>query len=153
MPRKRTAAQRAALRKAQIASARKRRRRRNLAIGAIGVATGVGIAIGANHVGKRYAKHLTSRPKPGRNKPMLALPPGKSAAPTRARERRRAQKAAKIARAKTGAKNVIPSHKGVFKFSAKGKGQYVRRHRPDYDAARRAAHVSKPRTKYGPRRK
>lgn len=150
MARRRTAKQRAALRKAQIASARKRRRRRNIAIGAIGV--GAGIAVGV--AGAKYGKNirLPKRHRKVSQKPMLALPPGKSAPPTRARERRRAQRSAKIARARTGAKNVVPSSKGVFKFSATGKGQYLRRNRPEYDARRRAAHISKPRTKYGPRK-
>ena len=55
----RTARQRAALRKAQIASARKRRGHRRLAYAAGGL-TVVAATIGAGYAGHRYAKHTLS---------------------------------------------------------------------------------------------
>lgn len=164
MPQRRTAKQRAALRKAQIASARKRRRRRNIAIAGTALAVGVGAGIGLNYAGKRYARHLARAPKPGMTrgpratvmtKPMLALPPGKSARPpTAAQQKRKATKAAKIKVARTGARHRIESHKGIFKVDQKGNTSYLRRSRPHYDAARRAAYKPRPRPKkYKPRSK
>lgn len=137
MVQRRTARQRAALRKAQLASARKRRRNRNIVIGAVGVAAGIGLGA----AGAKYGKHIkipkrTSHRSEFRINGMLALPAGKSAY----RPKREIRRPKPIVR------------KGIFKVGVKGAPSYLKRHRPAYDAVRRTTYVSKPRPKkYKPR--
>lgn len=64
----RTARQRAALRKAQIASARKRKghgssRKRKIAKGAAAVAAVGAVAYGTHHGAKKYRRHKTNKVK------------------------------------------------------------------------------------------
>lgn len=129
MAQRRTAKQRAALRKAQLASARKRRRNRNIAIGAAGVAVGIGIGVaGAKHGHKIKLPKRSSRSTEFRINGMLALPPGRSAS-----------------RPKKAIRRPRPfNRKGVFKAGVKGI-TYIKRQRGSYDLKRRTEYTHKPR--------
>lgn len=151
---KMTAKRRSALRKAQLASARKRRRRNGAIIAAAGIGTGVAISATGYAAARSYARHLSKAPKPGgghRINGMLALPAGTSRPPTAAQTRRRAQRAEKIAGARAG--KVPHTHgRGAWKVSPNGKMRKITRQRPEYDAKRRKAYKPRPRPKrYKPR--
>lgn len=155
---KMTAKRRSALRKAQMASARKRRRRNGAIIAAAGIGTGVAISTTGYVAARSYARHLSRAPK-GWDKPVSpirvssqrALPAGRSRPPTAKQANRKAQRAAKIAAARAG----VTPHTvgtGVWKVSPNGKTRRITRHRPGYDARRRSEYVRRPRPKrYKPR--
>lgn len=117
-----TPKRKAALAKAQAASARKRRKTRNkrIAVGA-GVVGTVGVLSVAGVAGHSYVKHLRRPYRPSAFTPthQLALPPGRSV--TKVRKEKRA----------------VHVRKGVFKAHATGPAWYVKRNRPNYDWLRR----------------
>lgn len=129
-PYKMTARRRAALRKAQLASAQKRklqRRRRRIKVG-IAVGTGVLAVAGAGVAGKKIMGGPRSVTK--RN-PMASKQLG----------------AAKVRRTR-GNTNGVPVRKGVFKVGDSmliNQPKYVQRNRPDYDAKRRAEYKKRQR--------
>jgi hypothetical protein len=132
-----TPKRKAALRKAQAASARKRRKGRNrkIAIGA-GIVGTVGIATVAGLAGRDYVKHLRRPYRPSSFMPthQLALPPG--------------QTVTKVKKVKRG----VHHRKGVFKVDSSGTATYIKRNRPNYDWHRRKGFVKgyekKVRSKY-----
>ena len=133
-----TPKRKAALRKAQAASARKRRKGRNrkIAIGA-GIVGTVGIAAVAGYAGRDYVKHIArGGPRPSAFTPVhqLALPPS--------------QKVTKVYKAKRG----VHHRSGVFKVNSAGTATYIKRNRPNYDWHRRKGFIKgyekKVRTKY-----
>jgi len=121
-----TAKRRSALRKAQLASAKKRRRR---TIKRVGIGLGVAGLVGAGVAGygaRSYVRHLASggprRPSgPSAFNPthQLALPRGTSVT--------------KVKKPKRG----IHNRPGVFKVTPAGEAVYIRHPRPLYDRRRR----------------
>lgn len=138
-PYRMTARRRAALRRAQEAAARKRRlRRKRIAVGVgIGVASAtLATAGGAVYVGRTVSR--VGRAASWQSAPGLAVHNRKI------RELR-------------GNRNKVKPRKGVFKAQDPGKyliaapPTYVKRHRPAYDAKRRAQYAASKKTVSGKR--